>query len=146
MIDLGARVRLCKGAYAEPAEVAFQEMSRIRANFIELMGQLLNEGVYPAIATHDEEIIQATREHAEREGISPDRFEFQLLYGVRRDLQRALLDAGYNVRVYVPFGEEWYPYLMRRLAERPENLMFMLGSVVKESPLGNLWPGNRNPR
>jgi proline dehydrogenase len=143
MIDLGARVRICKGAYAEPPEVAFQEMSRIRRNFIEQMGRLMKDGNYPAIATHDEEIIGAAREFSEKEGIGRERFEFQLLYGVRRDLQKELVDAGYNVRVYVPFGEEWYPYLMRRLAERPENLFFMVGSVVKESPLGGLFSGGR---
>jgi proline dehydrogenase len=146
MIELGARVRICKGAYAEPASVAFQDMNRIRENFIECMQWLMSEGNYPAIATHDEVIIDAARDYAGKRGIAPERFEFQLLYGVRRDLQRELLDEGYNVRVYVPFGEKWYPYLMRRLAERPENLMFMMGSVVKESPLGFLWPGRRGER
>jgi len=136
MIELGARVRLCKGAYSEPPSLAFQEMDRIRENFIELMKWLLRDGHYPAIATHDEIVIGATRNFAEKEGIDRSRFEFQLLYGVRRDLQQELLEAGYNVRVYVPFGEQWYPYLMRRLAERPENLLFMAKSVIRESPLG----------
>lgn len=139
MIDLGAPVRLCKGAYAEPPELAFQDMDRIRDNFIELMRPLLSEGHEPAIATHDPILIDAVREHTAAKGIGPERFEFQLLYGVRRDLQQELLDEGYRVRVYIPFGEMWYPYLMRRLAERPENMLFMVGSVVKESPLGALW-------
>jgi proline dehydrogenase len=136
MIELGARVRLCKGAYAEPASIAYQEMDRIRVNFIELMQALLTEGNYPAIASHDELLIGATREFALSHGIAPERFEFQMLYGVRRDLQEELLKEGFNVRVYVPFGEQWYPYLMRRLAERPENLLFMARSVIRESPLG----------
>lgn len=144
MIDLGAPVRLCKGAYAEPAELAFQDMDRIRENFIELMRPLLSEGHEPAIATHDPILIDAARKHTAAEGIAPERFEFQLLYGVRRDLQQELLDEGYRVRVYIPFGEMWYPYLMRRLAERPENMLFMVGSVVKESPLGALW--SRSPQ
>lgn len=144
MIELGARVRLCKGAYAEPPSVAYTDMSRIRSNFIELMQWLVADGHYPGIATHDEAIIEATLQFVQREGIAADRFEFQMLYGVRRDLQRQLMDQGYNVRVYVPFGEKWYPYLMRRLAERPENVLMMVGSVVKESPLGFLW--NRGGR
>jgi proline dehydrogenase len=143
MIELGARVRICKGAYAEPAEVAWHDPVQIRASFIESMRLLMSEGVYPGIATHDEFIIEAARDFASREGINRDRFEFQMLYGVRRDLQRELVSAGYNVRVYVPFGEKWYPYLMRRLAERPENMLFMAGSMVKESPLGFLWPEPR---
>jgi proline dehydrogenase len=143
MIELGARVRLCKGAYAEPPSVAYADMDQIRSNFIELMQWLVADGHYPGIATHDEAIIEATHQFVQREGISPDRFEFQMLYGVRRDLQRQLLSQGYNVRVYVPFGEKWYPYLMRRLAERPENVLFMVGSVVRESPLGFLWNRGR---
>ncbi len=140
MIELGARVRICKGAYAEPPAVAWQDPVKIRDAYIEVMGWLLREGNYPGIATHDDLIIEAARRFAEREGIDRSRFEFQMLYGVRRDLQKQLVDDGYNVRVYVPFGEKWYPYLMRRLAERPENVLFMAGSVVKESPLGALWP------
>lgn len=140
MIELGARVRICKGAYAEPPELAFQDMERIRANFIELTKWLLSDGHYPAIATHDPILIEAAREYADTNGIGPERFEFQLLYGVRRDLQQQLLDDGYTVRVYIPFGEMWYPYLMRRLAERPENMLFMVGSVIRESPLGRLLP------
>jgi proline dehydrogenase len=138
MIDLGVRVRICKGAYAEPADIAYQDSDRVRESFIEVIRWLMSDGVYPAIATHDEAVIRASREHADRDGIDPSRFEFQMLYGVRRDLQQELLDAGYNVRVYIPFGEKWYPYLMRRLAERPDNLLFMMGSVVRESPLGGI--------
>lgn len=140
MNELGARVRLCKGAYAEPAEVAFQERSEVDGSFVGLMKMLLKDGDYPAIATHDDAMIKATLAYAKQEGIGPERFEFQMLYGVRRDLQTSLAKDGYNVRVYIPFGEAWYPYLMRRLAERPANLLFMAGSVVRESPLGFLWP------
>jgi proline dehydrogenase len=136
MTELGARVRLCKGAYAEPPEVALQDMPAIRENFVRLMRPLLLEGKYPGIATHDEELIAAALELVDSGGISRSDFEFQMLYGVRRDLQRRLVDNGFNMRVYIPFGEMWYPYLMRRLAERPENIAFMVGSVVKESPLG----------
>ncbi|TVP77938.1 MAG: proline dehydrogenase [Gemmatimonadales bacterium] len=146
MIDLGASVRLCKGAYQEDAEVAYQDPARIRENFIELMEWLLAEGNYPGIATHDEAIIDAARRFVEREGVDRERFEFQMLYGVRRDLQRELLAEGYRMLVYVPFGEQWYPYLMRRLAERPDNVLFMMGSVVKESPLGFMWPDRRSDR
>ncbi len=140
MIQLGARVRLCKGAYAEPPEVAFQDPRQVDASFVSLMKRLVSEGNYPGIATHDERMIDATVDYVSREGIGKERFEFQMLYGVRRDLQRELRDDGYNVRVYIPFGDAWYPYLMRRLAERPANVLFMAGSVVKESPLGFLWP------
>lgn len=135
MTELGTRVRLCKGAYAEPDTVAWQERNRVDQSYVAIMKQLLNDGSYPAIATHDDRMIDATLEYAESEGINQDRFEFQMLYGVRRDLQEELVEQGFNVRVYVPFGEAWYPYLMRRLAERPANLMFMVRSVLKESPL-----------
>lgn len=140
MIDLGARVRLCKGAYAEPPEVAYQDPIEVSRNFVHLMRSLLSEGNYPGIATHDERIIAATVAHARTDGVDPDRFEFQMLYGVRRDLQKQLVADGWKVRVYIPFGEAWYPYLMRRLAERPANVLFMAGSLVRESPLGFLWP------
>jgi proline dehydrogenase len=116
----------------------------VDASFVELMQMLLAEGNYPAIATHDEAMIEATRRFAAEQGISPDGFEFQMLHGVRRDLQVQLLAEGYRVRVYVPFGEHWYPYLMRRLAERPANVLFLAGSVIRESPLGFLWPGRSN--
>jgi len=140
MNELGARVRLCKGAYAEPPEVAFQDKAKVDLNFVDVAKALLVDGNYPALATHDDEIIRTLVKFVQDEGIGPDRFEFQMLHGVRRDLQQDLRDQGYNVRVYVPFGESWYPYLMRRLAERPANMLFFAGSVVRESPLGFLWP------
>jgi len=143
MNRLGAQVRLCKGAYAEPPEVAFQSRDEVSRSFIELMRLLLAEGNYPAIATHDERMIDATVEFAQREGIGPDGFEFQMLYGVRRDLQTRLAKDGWRVSAYIPFGEAWYPYLMRRLAERPANMLFMAGSIVQETPLGFLWPKGR---
>jgi proline dehydrogenase len=146
MNELGARVRLCKGAYAEPPEVAFQERDEVNESFVYLMRRLLSGGNYPAIATHDEEMIEATLRYARQEGIRPDAFEFQMLFGVRRDLQRRLVADGWRVRVYVPFGEQWYPYLMRRLAERPANVLFFAGSMVRESPLGFLWPNGRGRR
>jgi proline dehydrogenase len=143
MNELGARVRLCKGAYAEPPEVAFQERDEVDGNFVALMKLLLKEGTYPGIATHDDAMIEATVTFARAEGIESDAFEFQMLHGVRRDLQQQLVKEGFRVRVYIPFGESWYPYLMRRLAERPANLAFLAGSVVKESPLGFLWPDGK---
>jgi proline dehydrogenase len=133
MIALGARVRLCKGAYQEPATVAFPAKRDVDANYVACMERLLARGNYPGLATHDERIIAHAKEHARREGIRPERFEFQMLYGVRRDLQLGLRRDGWNVRVYVPFGTHWYPYLMRRLAERPANIAFIVGNVVKES-------------
>ena len=146
MNELGAPVRLCKGAYAEPPEVAYQERSKVDASFVECMRMLLSEGNQPAIATHDERMIDATIDFHRREGIPKDAFEFQLLYGVRRDLQEQLTADGYRVSVYIPFGSHWYPYLMRRLAERPANMLFFAGSVVRESPLGFLWPGGGDGR
>ena len=133
MIALGARVRLCKGAYQESADVAFPAKRDVDANYVACMEQLLERGNYPAIATHDERIIIQTKAYAASRGIPPTRFEFQMLYGVRRDLQRALRREGYRVRVYVPFGDQWYSYLMRRLAERPANIAFLISSLVKES-------------
>ncbi|MFQ5702807.1 MAG: proline dehydrogenase family protein [Gemmatimonadales bacterium] len=132
MISLGARVRLCKGAYAEPVSVAFGTRQEVDASYLTLMKRLLTDGKYPAIATHDERLIDQALEFVECHNVSPDRFEFQMLYGVRRDLQQALREKGYNVRVYVPFGNNWYPYLMRRLAERPANVVFMVASMTKE--------------
>jgi proline dehydrogenase len=125
------RVRLCKGAYLEPESVAFPQKSRVDANYVELMQLLLDHGNYPAIATHDEKMIAATKAHAEAHKISRDAFEFQMLYGIRRDLQRQLAKDGYRVRVYVPFGSAWYPYYMRRLAERPANVLFILRNMFK---------------
>lgn len=129
---LGARVRLCKGAYNEPDSVAFAKKADTDNNYIRLMQLLLSEGTYPGIATHDVRMIEATKEFASREGIPLDKFEFQMLYGIRRDLQEELVRQGYRVRIYVPYGSEWYPYLMRRLAERPANLLFMLRGVMSE--------------
>jgi proline dehydrogenase len=133
MIGLGARVRLCKGAYQEPAAVAFPEKRDVDASFVACLERLLAKGHYPGIATHDEAIIAHARAYAQRNGIARDRFEFQMLYGVRRDLQTALRRDGYRVRVYVPFGTHWYPYLMRRLAERPANMAFIVANILKES-------------
>jgi proline dehydrogenase len=133
LIAMWARVRLCKGAYLEPPSVAFPEKADVDANYVKLMRRLLAEGNYPGLATHDEAIIGPAREFVGRERIGNDRFEFQMLYGVRRDLQVRLRRAGHNMRVYIPFGTQWYPYLMRRLAERPANIAFFLGNVVRES-------------
>ena len=133
MIALGARVRLCKGAYQEPATVAFPDKRDVDTTYVRCMERLLFRGTYPGIATHDARIIEHARTFARDKGIPPARFEFQMLYGVRRDLQLALRRQGFNVRVYVPFGTQWYPYLMRRLAERPANLAFLLGNVLRES-------------
>lgn len=132
LIGEQARIRLCKGAYKEPAAVAFQEKAEVDRAYVELMDRLLIEGTHPAIATHDPRIIRRAVALAEREGIGPERFEFQMLYGVRRDLQERLVADGWTVRVYVPFGREWYPYFMRRLAERPANVAFVLRSVLRE--------------
>jgi proline dehydrogenase len=136
LIGMGARVRLCKGAYLEPPTVAFPEKAEVDKNYVRLMERLLAEGNYPGIATHDEAILGQARRFVERQRIASDRFEFQMLYGVRRDLQEQLRRAGFRMRVYVPFGTQWYPYLMRRLAERPANIAFILGNVVRESVPG----------
>jgi len=146
MNELGVRVRLCKGAYVEPPEVAFQDKADVDRNYVEVAKVLMEEGVYPALATHDDAIIETLKAFASREGIGPERFEFQMLHGVRRDLQQQLRRDGYNVRVYVPFGISWYPYLMRRLAERPANVLFFVGSVVRESPLGFLMPKRKGEK
>ncbi len=146
MNELGARVRLCKGAYDEPASVAFRDRAEVDRSYVELMQALLADGNFPGIATHDPKMIDATIDFHQKEGIAKDSFEFQMLHGVRRDLQQQLVADGYGMRVYVPFGSHWYPYLMRRLAERPANVLFMVGSVVKESPLGFLWPGRKDGR
>ena len=133
---LGARVRLVKGAYDEPPAVAFLRKRDVDAAFARLAEALLRDGVYPAIATHDARLIDRVAEAAAAAGIAADRFEFQMLYGIRRDLQAALFRCGYRVRVYVPFGEEWYPYFMRRLAERPANLTFVLRNLLQERAAG----------
>ena len=131
-IAIKARVRLCKGAYNEPPTVAYPEKADVDANYVRCMHKLLSEGNYPGIATHDERIINEAKRHARANDIGPERFEFQMLYGVRRDLQERLVREGWRMRVYVPFGTQWYPYLMRRMAERPSNLAFLTGSVVRE--------------
>jgi len=133
MIALGARVRLCKGAYKEPESVAFPAKRDVDANFVACMERLLERGTYPGMATHDEKIIAHAKAFTRAKGIPPARYEFQMLYGVRRDLQFGLRRERYNVRVYVPFGTHWYPYLMRRLAERPANVAFIVANVLKES-------------
>jgi proline dehydrogenase len=130
---LSARVRICKGAYLEPPAVAFPEKADVDKNYVAAMHTLMTEGRYPGIATHDEAIIAEAKRFAKEKGIAPDKFEFQMLYGVRRDLQEQIVKEGYRMRVYVPFGSQWYPYLMRRLAERPANIAFMAGNIVKES-------------
>ena len=127
----GVRVRLVKGAYKEPKTVAFQQKSEVDHNFIRLMAMLLQRGNYPAIATQDEAIINATCKFARDNGISKSAFEFQMLYGIRRDLQAKLVNQGYNLRIYVPYGSQWYPYLMRRMAERPANLFFILSNAIR---------------
>jgi len=131
LLKLPARIRICKGAYNEPPEVAFPDKKDTDANYIRVMQLLLSSGVYHGIATHDPKMIDATIEFANREGIGKDAFEFQMLYGVRRDLQRQLAKDGYNMRVYVPYGKHWYPYFMRRLAERPANVWFVLKNLLK---------------
>jgi proline dehydrogenase len=132
LIARQVRVRLCKGAYLEPASVAFPDKKDVDAHYLHLLERLLEAGHYPAIATHDERIVSHAITFAKSRGIGTDRFEFQMLYGIRRDLQERLHSNGFNVRVYVPFGTQWYPYLMRRLAERPANVAFILGNVIKE--------------
>jgi proline dehydrogenase len=127
---LGARVRLVKGAYKEPKNVAYQLKSEVDDAFTDLMRLLLDHGTYPAIATHDPNMIDATKAYAKSKGYPNDRFEFQMLYGIRRDLQMSLVKEGYRVRVYVPFGKQWYPYFMRRLGERPANVAFVLRNLV----------------
>ena len=131
MIALGARVRLVKGAYLEPESVAYPNKADVDAQFVKQGKRLLCSGAYPALATHDEEAIREFNRHVETEGIDKSRFEYQMLYGIRRDLQDSLRDQGYNVRVYVPFGDAWYPYFTRRLAERPANALFILKSLFK---------------
>jgi len=133
LIGMKARVRLCKGAYLEPPSVAFPDKADVDRNYVRLMERLLTAGNYPGIATHDEAIIGHARDFVRRQGIANDRFEFQMLYGVRRDLQDRLRRDGFRLRVYIPFGTQWYPYLMRRLAERPANIAFLLGNLVRES-------------
>ena len=133
MNSLRARVRICKGAYKEPVKVAYPDKKDVDANYIKCMRELMLKGNYPGVATHDPAMIAEAKRWAKEKGITPDRFEFQMLYGVRRDLQEALVKEGWRVRCYVPFGTQWYPYLMRRLAERPANVAFITGNVIREA-------------
>jgi proline dehydrogenase len=132
LLAQGIRIRLCKGAYQEPPKVAFPDKADVDKSFVRLMQVLLQSGVYHGIATHDEKMIEATCRFAQERGIKPDQFEFQMLYGVRRDLQKSLVAQGYRMRVYIPFGTEWYPYFMRRLAERPANLLFIARNFFRK--------------
>jgi proline dehydrogenase len=131
LVKLPARIRICKGAYNEPPEVAFPEKKDVDANYVKVMQLLLSSGIYHGIATHDPKMIDATIDFAKREGIGKEKYEFQMLYGVRRDLQRQLARDGFNVRIYVPYGKHWYPYFMRRLAERPANVWFVMKNLAK---------------
>jgi proline dehydrogenase len=131
LVKLPARIRICKGAYNEPPEVAFPDKKDVDANYIKVMQLLLSSGTYHGIATHDPKMIDATINYATREGIGKEKYEFQMLYGVRRDLQRQLARDGFNIRIYVPYGKHWYPYFMRRLAERPANIWFVLKNLAK---------------
>ena len=129
----GGRIRVVKGAYKEPKAVAYQSKAEVDAAYVRIMKYLMDHGTYPALATHDPEVIDAAIAHAQANGIAADRFEFQMLYGIRRDLQRSLSARGYRMRVYVPFGRQWFPYFMRRLGERPANVGFVLKSLLRES-------------
>jgi len=131
LLKIPARIRLCKGAYNEPPEVAYPEKQKVDENYVQVMQLLLSSGIYHGIATHDPKMIDATKDFAQREGVSKDAFEFQMLYGIRRDLQEQLARDGYGMRVYVPYGKHWYPYFMRRLAERPANIWFVLKNLWK---------------
>ncbi len=124
-------IRLCKGAYKEPSDIAFPDKRDVDSNYVRLMTRLLDHGTYPAIASHDEKIIQQALRYLKERNTAPDRFEFQMLYGIRRDLQRRLVEAGYRLRLYVPYGDAWYPYFMRRLAERPANVLFLARNLWK---------------
>jgi proline dehydrogenase len=127
----GIRIRLCKGAYKEPPEIAFQPKSEVDANYVKVAKLLLKSGTFHGLATHDEAIIQEIKEWARKDNVPPSAFEFQMLYGIRRDLQEALVKEGWGMRVYIPFGTEWYPYLMRRLAERPANVFFIAKNILR---------------
>lgn len=131
LVKLPARIRICKGAYNEPPEVAFPDKKDVDANYVKVMQLLLSSGVYHGIATHDPKMIDATIDFAQREGIGKEKFEFQMLFGIRRDLQKQLARDGFNMRIYVPYGKHWYPYFMRRLAERPANVWFVMKNVLK---------------
>src|SRR5579872_2894339 len=127
----GIRIRLCKGAYKEPASIAFADKSAVDANYVKLMKILMKSGIYHGLATHDESIVQQAEAFARQEKLAPETFEFQMLYGIRRDLQQRLVREGWRVRVYIPFGTEWYPYFMRRLGERPANVLFIAKNLLR---------------
>jgi proline dehydrogenase len=131
LLAAGIRIRLCKGAYKEPPDIAFQKKADVDANYVKLMKALITSGIYHGLATHDERIINQATAFATREKISPDSFEFQMLHGIRRDLQQQLVKQGWRMRVYIPFGTEWYPYFMRRLAERPANVFFIVRNFFR---------------
>jgi proline dehydrogenase len=128
---LSIPVRLCKGAYKEPSDLAFPDKNDVDKNYVRLMTRLLDHGAYPAIASHDEKIIQRALQYVKERNIAPDRFEFQMLYGINRDLQQRLVEAGHRLRLYVPYGDAWYPYFMRRLAERPANVVFLARNLLR---------------
>jgi len=132
LLNDGIRIRLCKGAYQEPPEIAYQSKAEVDSNYVRLMKILLKSGIYHGLATHDECIIRGAMAFATRENVARDAFEFQMLYGIRRDLQQSLVRDGWRMRVYVPFGTEWYPYLMRRLAERPANALFVARNLFRK--------------
>ena len=136
LLAVGCRMRLCKGAYKEPPEVAFQKKSEVDANYVKLMKLLLPSGIYHGIATHDPAMIQATKDFARDNSIASDKFEFQMLYGIRTDLQKQLVREGFRLRVYIPFGVDWFPYFMRRLAERPANVAFFLRNLLPRASNG----------
>ena len=136
LLAAGCRLRLCKGAYNEPPEIAFPKKEDVDANYVKMMKLLLPSGIYHGIATHDPAMIQATKDFAREKNIGRDAFEFQMLYGIRTDLQHRLVREGYRLRVYIPFGTDWFPYFMRRLAERPANLLFFARSLFPRSSLG----------
>ncbi len=131
LLAMNARIRLCKGAYKEPPDISFEKKKDTDSNFIKLTKILLKSGIYHGIATHDPKMIEATKQFAQQEGIAREKFEFQMLYGIRRDLQDQLIREGYGLRIYVPYGAQWYSYLMRRMAERPANLMFVLRNLIR---------------
>jgi len=131
LLSEGIRIRLCKGAYKEPPEIAFAAKSEVDANYVKLMKTLMKSGIYHGLATHDESIIRQAQAFATREHLSRDSFEFQMLYGIRRDLQQSLVREGWRVRIYIPFGSEWYPYFMRRLGERPANVLFIARNLLR---------------
>jgi proline dehydrogenase len=131
ILQLGGRIRLCKGAYKEPKEVAFPKKEQVDRSLVVLMEKMLKSGIYHGIATHDEKLIERTKQFARKSDIPKERFEFQLLYGIRSELARQLIKDGYNVRIYIPFGRQWYPYFMRRLAERPANLFFFIKNFIR---------------